>query len=100
MDDLSRRLLARYQKGLPICAEPYRRMAETLGCRRSSGTARAARVLAPARWWRSTGPTRDNAPSASRRRSRSSTSASLQPLDLPMQEAYCIDLAFPLEASR
>lgn len=32
MDDLSRRLLARYQKGLPICAEPYRRMAETLGC--------------------------------------------------------------------
>ncbi|MFO6118252.1 Lrp/AsnC family transcriptional regulator, partial [Pseudomonas aeruginosa] len=22
MDDLSRRLLARYQKGLPICAEP------------------------------------------------------------------------------
>ncbi|MDT0563647.1 Lrp/AsnC family transcriptional regulator, partial [Pseudomonas aeruginosa] len=24
----------------------------------------------------------------------------LQPLDLPMQEAYCIDLAFPLEASR
>ncbi|MCC0525918.1 Lrp/AsnC family transcriptional regulator, partial [Pseudomonas aeruginosa] len=21
-------------------------------------------------------------------------------LDLPMQEAYCIDLAFPLEASR
>ncbi len=75
MDDLSRRLLARYQKGLPICAEPYRRMAETLGCSEAEVLERLRRLEA------------DGA-------------LGLQPLDLPMQEAYCIDLAFPLEASR
>ena len=46
MDDLSRRLLARYQKGLPICAEPYRRMAETLGCSEAEVLERLRRLEA------------------------------------------------------
>ena len=49
MDDLSRRLLARYQKGLPICAEPYRRMAETLGCSEAEVLERLRRLQADGR---------------------------------------------------
>lgn len=32
IDDLSRRLIDRYQHGMPLCAEPYRAMAEELAC--------------------------------------------------------------------
>lgn len=32
IDALSRRLIDRYQHGMPLCAEPYRAMAEELGC--------------------------------------------------------------------
>ena len=32
IDTLSRRLIDRYQHGMPLCAEPYRAMAEELGC--------------------------------------------------------------------
>ena len=32
LDDLSRRLIERYQHQLPICAEPWRAMAEELDC--------------------------------------------------------------------
>ena len=33
LDLLSRRLIDRYQHGMPLCAEPYREMAQVLGCR-------------------------------------------------------------------
>ena len=29
---LARRLIDRFQHGLPLCAEPFKAMAETLGC--------------------------------------------------------------------
>ncbi|HFS0781834.1 TPA: AsnC family transcriptional regulator [Pseudomonas aeruginosa] len=150
MDDLSRRLLARYQKGLPICADPYRRMAETLGCSEAEVLERLRRLDAD-------GALSRVGPVLRHQRAGASTLAALavpeerlqrvaerisqyaevnhnyqrehrynlwfvltagdraqldrvlveiaadtglQPLDLPMQEAYCIDLAFPLEASR
>ncbi|OMG62197.1 AsnC family protein [Stutzerimonas balearica] len=32
LDALSRRLIDRFQHGMPLCAEPYRAMAEALGC--------------------------------------------------------------------
>ena len=32
IDALSRRLIDRYQHGMPLCAEPYRAMADELGC--------------------------------------------------------------------
>lgn len=32
LDDLSRRLIDRFQHGMPLCAEPYRAMAEALDC--------------------------------------------------------------------
>ncbi|WP_437269942.1 Lrp/AsnC family transcriptional regulator [Stutzerimonas balearica] len=32
IDALSRRLIDRFQHGMPLCAEPYRAMAEALGC--------------------------------------------------------------------
>jgi transcriptional regulator, AsnC family len=32
IDALSRRLIDRFQHGMPLCAEPYRAMAEELGC--------------------------------------------------------------------
>jgi DNA-binding Lrp family transcriptional regulator len=32
IDNLSRRLIDRYQHGMPLCSEPYRAMAEELGC--------------------------------------------------------------------
>ena len=32
IDALSRRLIDRYQHGMPLCAAPYRAMAEELGC--------------------------------------------------------------------
>ncbi|MFK4026469.1 Lrp/AsnC family transcriptional regulator [Stutzerimonas balearica] len=32
LDALSRRLIDRFQHGMPLCAEPYRAMAEELGC--------------------------------------------------------------------
>ena len=32
IDSLSRRLIDRYQHGMPLCAAPYRTMAEELGC--------------------------------------------------------------------
>lgn len=40
IDDLSRRLIARYQHGMPLCAEPYRAMADELGCDESEVLAR------------------------------------------------------------
>lgn len=35
LDPLSRRLIERFQHGMPLCAEPYRAMAEVLGCEES-----------------------------------------------------------------
>lgn len=35
LDCLSRRLIERFQHGMPLCAEPYRVMAEALGCAES-----------------------------------------------------------------
>lgn len=32
LDSLSRRLIDRFQHGMPLCAEPYRAMAEALDC--------------------------------------------------------------------
>lgn len=32
LDPLGRRLIERFQHGMPLCAEPYRAMAEALGC--------------------------------------------------------------------
>jgi DNA-binding Lrp family transcriptional regulator len=32
LDALSRRLIERFQHGMPLCAEPYRAMADALGC--------------------------------------------------------------------
>lgn len=32
LDSVSRRLIDRFQHGMPLCAEPYRAMAEALGC--------------------------------------------------------------------
>ena len=32
LDDLSRRLIERYQHNLPVCAEPWQAIAEELGC--------------------------------------------------------------------
>ncbi|EIK54320.1 transcriptional regulator [Stutzerimonas degradans] len=40
IDDLSRRLIDRYQHGMPLCAEPYRAMADELGCDESEVLAR------------------------------------------------------------
>ena len=40
IDDLSRRLIDRYQHGMPLCAEPYRAMADELGCAESEVLAR------------------------------------------------------------
>lgn len=40
IDDLSRRLIDRYQHGMPLCAEPYRAMAGELGCDESEVLAR------------------------------------------------------------
>lgn len=150
MDDLSRRLLARYQKGLPICAEPYRRMAETLGCSEAEVLERLRRLEADGALSR-VGPvlrhqragastlaalavpeerlqrvaerisqyaevnhnyqrehrynlwfvlTAGDRAQLDRVLAEIAADTGLQPLDLPMQEAYCIDLAFPLEASR
>ncbi|EOA3719532.1 AsnC family transcriptional regulator [Pseudomonas aeruginosa] len=150
MDDLSRRLLARYQKGLPICAEPYRRMAETLGCSEAEVLERLRRLEAdgalsrvgPVLRHQRTGAstlaalavpeerlqrvaerisqyaevnhnyqrehrynlwfvlTAGDRAQLDRVLAEIAADTGLQPLDLPMQEAYCIDLAFPLEASR
>ena len=67
IDTLSRRLIDRYQHGMPLCAEPYRAMAEELGCsegevlacpsacRRRAGCRVSARCSStaapgPARW--------------------------------------------------
>ncbi|SDU92478.1 Lrp/AsnC family transcriptional regulator [Pseudomonas mucidolens] len=32
LDELTRRLIDRYQHGMPLCTEPYLEMARTLGC--------------------------------------------------------------------
>ena len=32
LDELTARLIDRYQHGMPLCAEPYLEMANTLGC--------------------------------------------------------------------
>ena len=40
IDDLSRRLIDRYQHGMPLCAEAYRAMADELGCDESEVLAR------------------------------------------------------------
>ncbi|CAM2902294.1 MULTISPECIES: Lrp/AsnC family transcriptional regulator [Pseudomonas] len=32
LDELTARLIDRYQHGMPLCAEPYLEMAQTLGC--------------------------------------------------------------------
>lgn len=32
INSLARRLIDRFQHGLPLCAEPYQAMAEALGC--------------------------------------------------------------------
>ena len=143
---LSRRLIDRYQHGMPLCAEPYRAMAEELGCsegevlaclerfagggravayrpgvraqpRRgqhagSAGRARGAPEQVAARinafpevnhnylrehrynlWFVLTGPDRAH---IDRLLAEIEADTGLVPLDLPMQQAFRIDLGFPL----
>lgn len=146
IDDLSRRLIDRYQHGMPLCAEPYRAMADELGCDESEVLARleqlqafgglsrvgpvfehsragastlvalavpqarleqvAARISAFPEvnhnylrehhynlWFVLTGPDR---PHLDRLLAEIEADTGLVPLDLPMLQAYRIDLGFPL----
>ena len=44
LDPLSRRLIERFQHGMPLCAEPYRAMAEVLECSEDEVLACLARL--------------------------------------------------------
>lgn len=46
MDSLTRRMINRYQHGLPLCKRPYRRMAATLGCSETEVLDRLAQLQA------------------------------------------------------
>jgi len=45
-DELDRRIIAATQAGLPLCAEPYRAIAEDIGCGAEEVMARMTRMLA------------------------------------------------------
>ncbi|MCY1400760.1 AsnC-like ligand binding domain protein [compost metagenome] len=145
LDTLSRQLLDRFQKGLPICAEPYRMIAEALGCeeqevlqrlerlhecgalsrvgpvfehRLAGASTLAALAVPPERleavaqrissypevnhnyqrehfynlWFVLTADNRDHIDAVL---DEIAADTGLSPLDLPMLQAYHIDLAFP-----
>ncbi len=46
LDSLSRRLIERFQHGMPLCPEPYRAMAEALGCTEAEVLDRLTRLQA------------------------------------------------------
>lgn len=46
IDALSRRLIDRFQHGMPLCAKPYRAMAEELGCSEDEVLARLEQLQA------------------------------------------------------
>ncbi|MBU3057871.1 Lrp/AsnC family transcriptional regulator [Pseudomonas indica] len=46
LDNLSRRLIERFQHGMPLCPEPYRAMAEALDCTEADVLDRLARLQA------------------------------------------------------
>ena len=146
IDPLSRRLIDRFQHGMPLCAEPYRAMAEELGCdeaqviacleqlNAAGGLSRIGPVFEHSRagastlvalavpearleqvaerinsypevnhnylrehhynlWFVVTGPTRAHIDAIL---AQISAETGLEPLDLPMQAAYRIDLGFPI----
>ncbi len=146
IDTLSRRLIDRYQHGMPLCAEPYRAMAEELGCsegevlaclerlQAAGGLSRIGPVFEHSRagastlvalavpearleqvaarinafpevnhnylrehrynlWFVLTGPDRAH---IDRLLAEIEADTGLLPLDLPMQQAFRIDLGFPL----
>jgi len=146
IDALSRRLIDRYQHGMPLCAEPYRAMADELGCseeevlacleqlHEGGGLSRIGPVFEHSRagastlvalavpeaqleevaeqinrypevnhnylrehrynlWFVLTGPDR---PHIDRLLAEIEADTGLTPLDLPMQQAFRIDLGFPL----
>jgi len=150
IDALSRRLIDCYQHGMPLCAEPYRAMAETLGCAESEvlaclerlqqgdGLSRIGPVFEHSRagastlvalavpqarlervaerisafpevnhnylrehrynlWFVLTGPDRAH---IDRLLAAIEAETGLKPLDLPMQNAFRIDLGFPLGDAR
>ncbi|SDO34649.1 Lrp/AsnC family transcriptional regulator [Pseudomonas jinjuensis] len=145
LDPLSRQLLEQFQKGMPICAEPYRMIAEMLGCdeqevlqhlerlqacgalsrvgpvfehRLAGASTLAALAVPPGRlecvaqrisgypevnhnyqrdhrynlWFVLTADSRARIEEVL---DEIAADTGLQPLDLPMLQAYHIDLAFP-----
>ena len=149
MDALQHALCERYQHGLPLCAEPYRAMAEHLGCseaevldalhrlRDAGALSRIGPVFEHSRagastlvalavpeallervaerisqypevnhnyrrehaynlWFVLTGPDRARIDALL---AEIAADTGLQPLDLPMQRAYRIDLGFSLQDS-
>ena len=146
IDSLSRRLIDRFQHGMPLCAEPYRAMAEALDCsetdvlaclerlEQGGGLSRIGPVFEHSRagastlvalavpearleqvaerinrypevnhnylrehpynlWFVVTGPSRAHIDAIL---ADISAETGLEPLDLPMQAAYRIDLGFPI----
>jgi DNA-binding Lrp family transcriptional regulator len=146
IDTLSRRLIDRFQHDMPLCAEPYRAMAEALDCSEAEvltclerlehggGLSRIGPVFEHSRagastlvalavpeagleqvaehinsypevnhnylrehhynlWFVVTGPTRAHIDAIL---AQISAETGLEPLDLPMQAAYRIDLGFPI----
>ncbi|WP_079201965.1 Lrp/AsnC family transcriptional regulator [Pseudomonas sp. CC6-YY-74] len=146
IDPLSSRLIERFQHGMPLCAEPYRVMADTLGCAeadvlaclerlraagslsrigpvfdhsRAGASTLVALAVPEARleqvaerisrypevnhnylrehaynlWFVLTGPDRAH---LDRLLDEIEADSGLRPLDLPMRNAYRIDLGFPL----
>lgn len=146
-DELTLRLINRYQHGMPVCAEPYRVMAETLGCSEEqllqrlqrladesvlsrigpvfehsrAGASTLVALAVPAErinavaswisglsavnhnylrehtynlWFVLTAPDRHE---INRLLAHIQQQTGLEPLDLPMLQAFHIDLGFPLE---
>ena len=146
IDTLSRRLIDRFQHGMPLCAEPYRAMADALDCSETEvlaclerlehggGLSRIGPVFEHSRagastlvalavpearleqvaerinsypevnhnylrehhynlWFVVTGPSRAHIDAIL---AQISAETGLEPLDLPMQAAYRIDLGFPI----